>query len=531
MKAAPHSFLGIHAEAWRGKRVLLIQDNGSNLDDPTHPINQLRQLEVEIYLLVRPTTWKLSTLQKHPAVTGVVTYEGGRHNLWHLFMFARSHPFDVAILYCPKEQYLDRYFGLTVSFLFWKAQKKIALIEDHTGLLQNVSIPRFLWKSKNKILPIITAIVFRPCISLRNRLYGKRVINPDRVKRILLIRLDHIGDVVMASSLIDPLREHFPNATIDLLIGPWSEALFATDSRIRKILTFAAPWHERRTQAERSRDNPAMPRHLSGLIHTLRKERYTIAIDSRGNFFDSIIAQQSGATIPAGTVGSFYNNGIIDNTFLLTYPVAYGSEAHPAVEQHARLARALGCLVGAELTPRLQWGHDEEVAVQEMLDTIKTRGIRIAVHMHSGDTARVWPKEKYSETLQKLSVMYGDRICFFLLGSPDEKEKNESVMNDLPETVQVYNFAGKLSLKQLPAFLADMDLFIGNDSGPVHIAGAVGTPVVALFIRDLSHIHAPRGENAIIITTSEDETKNMATITVDAVVHAVEGLIRNMAQS
>jgi heptosyltransferase-3 len=510
---------------WKEQKVLLIQDNWLDLSNPAHPIHQLNLLGAKVYLAIRPINLNFSEAQSHPAVAGIIVYEGGR-SLWSLLIFARSHPFDIVICHIQGNHW-ERHLRRMASYFLWKAQRKMIILQEFTdGPFQIVTTFQFLRESMNRIALSINEVASRPFIAIYNYVRGKKSINPNNVKRILFIRLDYIGDVVMASSLIDPLRERFPEAEIDLLLGPWSKSLFAADSRIHRIFTFAAPWLERRTYREIINDDPAMPRHLRELIQLLRKERYDIAIESHGCFFDSLVAYQSGARQTVGTSGAkFYNQGDVNNAFLLTHRVDYGSNVHPAVEQHARLAKALGCSVGIELIPRLQWSSVEADAAKTIIDTANMEGVRVAVHMYSGDIVRVWRKEKYIEAIKQLSVAYGNRICFFLIGSPDEAEYNKKVIEALPRDAQVYNVAGKLSLKQLSAFFAQMDLFIGNDSGPMHIADAAGTLVIALFIRKLSYAHTPRGGRNIILTTSDDNM-NLDTITVAMVVQAVESMIQ-----
>jgi ADP-heptose:LPS heptosyltransferase len=174
------------------------------------------------------------------------------------------------------------------------------------------------------------------------------------------------------------------------------------------------------------------------------------------------------------------------------------------------------------------WSLEDENAAKVVRDADgnHTGDIRIALHMYSGSSERMWPRTKFTQLLTELSIFYGDRIHFFLVGAPDEYESNNQVIETLPPRIRVSNVAGKILLQQLPAFLAEMDVFIGNDSGPKHIADAVNVPIVAMFILGLSQAHATQNERSVIFTT-KDDTQSIDTIEVSVVLEAVKNLIYN----
>lgn len=112
-------------------------------------------------------------------------------------------------------------------------------------------------------------------------------------------------------------------------------------------------------------------------------------------------------------------------------------------------------------------------------------------------SAKCWPKERFSKLIDKLIEIYDAQIV--IAGSPDEKEDIENILNNAKSGNKVISVAGKSDLKQLMGIISLSDMFIANDSGPMHIASAVGTPLAAIFgSTDPMHT-GPRNSKTIIL--------------------------------
>lgn len=505
---------------WKDKRVVLVQHNATfNPRDTSHPLMCLHALGARITVVARPSTSTLETLRSHEAIDEILLFTHTSIVRTLLACF-REPRHDVALLCLPYLTF-EKYIPHIACFIFLRALTRKVLIRNGT-VYEEYTLGRFLKECVRRLWPYATIIASIPYIALHNTLRNKRIV-PSDIKRILFVRTDHIGDVIMATPLLAMMHEQFPHATIDMLLGPWSAELFEHDPRVRKVIRFVAPWHDRGVPIQ---DPFVFLRKTQTLFRLLRREKYDIALDSRGNFLDSWVAYRSGAPIVAGSVGFFYNMAVISNSPFLTHQTLYGDTLHYAGEQHRRLAQTLSRETIEPKSTALFPAKEACATIESLLATTPPESILVSLHMSCGDESRRWPIEKFMELVKRLHARYGDTVWFFLIGGASDGKENEVFSHELHNTgiTQVNNVAGKLSLPETAALLARMCVHIGNDSGPMHIADAVGTPVVALFIRMLACVHAPiRPHHAIVMT--KDDTSPIATIEVQEVYTAVCGVV------
>lgn len=290
--------------------------------------------------------------------------------------------------------------------------------------------------------------------------------------RILIIRLDLIGDLVLSMVLVRVLKRTYPQAELDLVCVPASAQVIAGDPDVTCLPGYD-PNIWRRPQALVRRQNW---RELRALLRTLHEREYDLAISVFGKWA-AVLAALSGAKRTLG----FAREGFPG---LLTDSVPGGHWA-PGEQKHEvdyclELAQAAGGVVqAADRIPRL---YVQEQTLQEVECLLQAQGVRpasplIACHVsaNNGQSKR-WPVPYWVTLLDRL--IREENVSVVLTGAGGDLPLVEKICARMRE--RPVNLAGRTSLAQLAALLKRADLLISGDSGPMHIAGALGTPLVAI---------------------------------------------------
>ena len=291
------------------------------------------------------------------------------------------------------------------------------------------------------------------------RLVPRRPI-PGSVHRVLLINLAHMGDVLMTTPAIAALARRFPDAEISMLVGPWGRETIANHPKIHEVIEHRAAWFDR------ARGSPYLaPAEFAALVRRLRRGKFDAAVNFKSFFQENLAAALAG--IPWRVGYGLYGGG-----FLHTACIPFPWGAH-TVEQHLALVQALGCDPG---DPRLEVFPDVEDRRQAaaLLDGAATW---VAMHLGAGIPARRWPIERFARLADELVKRLGTRVV--IVGGADDLPLVERfrTLTSTPPVVA----AGKFGVMGTAALLARCAGFVGNDSGPAHLAAAVGVPAVVLF--------------------------------------------------
>jgi lipopolysaccharide heptosyltransferase II len=308
------------------------------------------------------------------------------------------------------------------------------------------------------------------------RRLGKRYspLRPDsfRPERILVIRLDLIGDLVLSMVLVRVLRRTYPEAELDLISVPASAKVIEGDPDVTRLLGYD-PNIWRRPKALFRRQNW---RELRALLKTLRGREYDLAISVFGKWA-AVLAALSGAKRTLGFAREGFPGLMTDG--VLGRHWTPGEKKHE-VDYCLELARAAGATVQEEdRYPRL---YVQEQAAREIEQILAAHNVQpgrplIACHVsaNNGQSKR-WPVPYWATLLDRLMREAGAYIV--LTGAPSDLPLIEKITARMRE--QPITLAGKTSLNQLAALFKRADLLISGDSGPMHMAGAVGTPLIAI---------------------------------------------------
>jgi heptosyltransferase I len=286
-------------------------------------------------------------------------------------------------------------------------------------------------------------------------------LRPDR-QRVLIIKPSALGDVATTLPLLCDLKRAYPEADIDWLVHPGLTALLEGHDALHEIIPFdrkkLASWWWR----------PSAFRAFWQLLKRLRRRRYDLVIDAQGLFRSGFLAWVTGAQIRIGFADArefasrFYTKTValpdhgrkmiaVDRMRVLLQPL----DIRPRGPAEFRMP------IRRELNSPYRLEHDYVVVIP---------GAR-------WNTKR-WPAERYGE-LAKHLLSCGEHIV--LLGSPDERRLCEQIARDAGSSEHVEMLAGKTTLAEMIAILARAKLVIGNDSGPLHVAVALGRKIVGIY--------------------------------------------------
>ena len=288
--------------------------------------------------------------------------------------------------------------------------------------------------------------------------------------RILLVRLSAIGDCLFCTPVVEALRNSFPDAHIGWVVHPHCAPVISGNPFIDVV-------HQ-------------LPRHrllnrLPGISRELRAQRYDIAVDMQGLFKSALVARFSGARRRLGPDRS------LERTQLLyTERIPFDEQVH-IIPRYLGFATAIGAKWDTEPKMLMPFGDKERDHVRNLMTELGLSPSQplVAINPATSRPIKDWPPSKFAELADKLKARYG--VVIALTGSPADQALCDHIMS-LMKTSAV-NVAGRTSLNELAAFLSFTRLFVGGDTGPVHIAQAAGTRVLAIFGPTDPKVLGPRG--------------------------------------
>jgi heptosyltransferase-2 len=269
------------------------------------------------------------------------------------------------------------------------------------------------------------------------------------MKRILVIRLGAIGDIVLATAAVGALAKRFPEARIDFICKQRFAGLLTSDPRLKRVIPF---------------DEGGRHQGLRGLLlflHDLQGERYDCIIDLQGNTRSRFMAR----SLRAGRKLAWPKDAL--RRRLLVHGIGKTKPAPAVVERYLRTLAPLGIEPGTA-RPKLHPKADPGVVLP--------RRPFIAVAPGAHWPTKRWPAECFAELIAKIGISKWDIV---LIGDASDRSIAAKIAARVP--FPVHDLCGLLSLPQLVYVLSKAALLVCNDTGALHIAEAVNTPVIALF--------------------------------------------------
>jgi len=288
------------------------------------------------------------------------------------------------------------------------------------------------------------------------------------IRRILAVKLDHIGDLITSVPALNRLKSQFPHADLYLLASPANCALARLVPGIREVFDFEFFF----PRSELGRQRELTDQDLAALEHRLAPYRFDLAIDLREHFQTRKILRYTGARWLAGYDCNYQ--------FPWLDIVVEQEQDHAQANKRSQIGDDLCRLVDA-----VSLAANPERRVLRLPDGERPAdptgsGRRLAcVHPGVGDPTRQWPARHFAALIDLL-VSHHD-LDVVLIGGADEAETAAEVLDMVTHKEAVRSLVGTTRLTDLPGLLASAALFVGNNSGPNHIAAGLGIPTIGVY--------------------------------------------------
>ncbi len=332
--------------------------------------------------------------------------------------------------------------------------------------------------------------------------------------RLLVVRLGAVGDVLRTLPALHLLRRSFPSLHVAWIVEDLSRPLLEGHPEIDEVIRFPLP--DLRAAASRPL---ALARGLAALARDLRRRRFTVAADFQGTLKSGLLALVSGAPRRVG----FAPGHCREMNFLFTNRRVRPRSRHlNRVAKNLVLAQALGAS-DDEVTVVLPESAEEGRQAEALLRSAavdRSRAVVLSPGTSRRQSHKRWPEERFAVLTALLRTELG-ATPLVVWGPGEEAAARAIVAASGGRAV----LAPPTGLRLLAAVLRRVAAFVGADTGPMHLAWAVGCPVVALFGPTDPRLNAPLGEGHVVLS-GEGSTD---AISPEQVLSAVRGILERSA--
>ncbi|UCC39545.1 MAG: glycosyltransferase family 9 protein [Candidatus Aminicenantes bacterium] len=286
----------------------------------------------------------------------------------------------------------------------------------------------------------------------------------------------------MTTPSITALRTSFPNAHISYVVEKPYRELMEGNPHLDRVIV--------------------LPKDLSAKeflrsIRKIRKEKYDVVLDFHGGPTASLMTLLSKAKMKVGYKIK-YKNFIYHEKL----PRSFTTGPIHSVESHLNLVKVLG--VSIDATPQLYLPHTqkaEQEKVKKFIEENELEGKKsVILHISAGNEFRNWGVENLVEFTNLLSALSDVKII--LIGTEEDQKVEREILEK--STASLLSLVGRINLRELRELISHSSLFVGPDSGPMHVAASTSTPIVAYFGPNLPAYNAPWQANASIIEKDLD---------------------------
>ncbi len=288
--------------------------------------------------------------------------------------------------------------------------------------------------------------------------------------RILLLRLERVGDLLMTLDALVAVRSCARSAQIDLVVGSWNEGLAKLIPASTRVETLNANWLAREAPA-------GSWRQLVSRAWSWRERHYDLAINFEGDIRSNVLIGLSGARRRVGF-------DMAGGGPMLTDRVPFDARLHTHANALRLVERAFDLpRDGAPLTSppaaRLTVPADARARAEALLASHGSGRPLVAIHAGGGREIKQWDLGRFAEVAVRLAASHG--VDLVLTGTAQDRAAVETVRQALGPRIDVIDLVGRADLVTLAAVLERVDLLVTGDTGPMHLAAALDIPMVAVF--------------------------------------------------
>ena len=279
------------------------------------------------------------------------------------------------------------------------------------------------------------------------------------VRKILFITLSNIGDAILTLPVLSALKDSFPKASIDVVVGPRPQEVFRKDPRVNKVFIY---------------DKHTGLKDKITFIKKLKAEKYDLAIDMKASFLPVLIrAKYRSALLPVARSGIKHKR-LIHLESLRPFGLIYKQQKNIYIDDEARKK------------------------IENILQTsgIKNTDIIIGVCPGSKSHLKQWKKQGFADVIN--SILKNPQYKVILIGDTNEAGLSKKIAARIKQPGLI-DLTGKTSLNELFALVEKFNLLLTGDSAGMHIASDLGVKVVAIFGPTDPEEYGPRGKEDIVI--------------------------------
>ncbi len=286
-------------------------------------------------------------------------------------------------------------------------------------------------------------------------------------KKILVVRYRFIGDTLLTVPFLRNLRNAYPEAQIDMLVAPMSGEVIENCPYVDNFIFFDT------TRKHKYENSKAEKKSFFSYVKLLKQNNYDKAYILKRSLSSAFLIFLAGIKKRVG----FNTEG---RGLLLTKKVPYDKEKHE-IECFLDVLRADGVPVSDSYLENWLSPDSNNFVISKFEEKLKSGAKRVIVHATATNDGKTWPIENFAKIVEYLANDKKAQVIY--VGTNFDKNvytKMEELIDD-PLEVIPYNFCGEFSLQQSLAAISNADLLIGNDSGNLHMAASVKTPVIGLY--------------------------------------------------
>jgi ADP-heptose:LPS heptosyltransferase/GT2 family glycosyltransferase len=327
---------------------------------------------------------------------------------------------------------------------------------------------------------------------------GNPIIAKERVRTILAIKVDHIGDFVIALPVFARIKRHFPAARLIVLAAKASVSLARLEPAIDEVIEFNF-FNARSSLGQHALDEPA----LTALATRLAPYDFDLAIDLRTQPDTRHLLQRSGAAVLAGydTRGRF---PWLDITLEWDGDQHLVPKRAHATNKLMQLVEAVAVMCDRDRSSRGDLSCEAAIAKLPELPALAAVSKAffgrplLCIHPGAGSEMKEWPARSYADLINMFVTR--ESMHAVLIGGQDEMAAVEEIRQHLVRPETMISLVNAVSLRDLPILLQACRLFVGNDSGPKHMAAALGVPTLGIHSSNIDAAEwAPLGPSAAAV--------------------------------
>jgi heptosyltransferase I len=333
--------------------------------------------------------------------------------------------------------------------------------------------------------------------------------------RLLIVKTSSIGDVIHALPIAEIIKTHYPDAFLGWVVRNRCSALLDGNPFVDR--TYVMP------------DRPSTSE-LFEIGRKMRSDQYDVAFDMQGLLLSGVVTKLTAAKRRVGLDLNREGNRLFLSE--ASVPAREDRDRH-AVDILRGFLPAIGIPADVKW-PRLRYLADGQILPGEIATINRGKGV-IALNVGASSVYKQWHADRWSDLARRV---FENGYAPIVIGGPNDAEAAAKIVSGSGIGDALINLAGKTSLRSLAAVLASCDLLVSADTGPLHLASGIGTPVVALFGPTNPLRTGPYGDRNVVIwkklpcspcyrkPTCDGRVDCMVEISADDVLSAIDDMLK-----